>query len=163
KGDSGALAALAQPGSGKPAPAPQSAGGAPLVPNFGQLLAMLFGSARHYYRGTLHRVEPADVPVSVLVNGARVTLPAVHAAGTFSFSPEESEKVEVWWLDNPDWPLTLHWIFGPASSLVTRIDWPTDGSGVPGSGRAGGGAAGGDGMASQLAGKSCRVELHGIY
>ena len=156
KGNAGALDALAQAGNSKPAPAPQGASGAPPIPNLGQLFNMLLGSARHYYRGTLHRVEPADVPVSVLVNGVRMNLPAVHAAGTFSFTPEETAKAEVWWLDSPDWPVTLHWIFGPANSLVTRIDWPTD---------AGGGAAGagGGGMASQLASKSCHVELHGIY
>jgi outer membrane protein OmpA-like peptidoglycan-associated protein len=119
------------------------------------MMNMLFGSARHYYRGTLKRVEPADVPVPVLVNGVRVELPAVHAAGTFTFSADESEKAEVWWLDNPDWPVTLRWIFGPANSVVTRIDWPTDDKG--------GGGPGGAGMASQLASKACHVELHGIY
>ena len=36
---------------------------------------MLFGSARHYYRGNFRRVEPRDVPVPVLVNGERVSLP----------------------------------------------------------------------------------------
>jgi len=156
KGDAGALGALAQAGNSKPAPAPAAASGAPPVPNLGQLFNMLLGSARHYYRGTLHRVEPADVPVSVLVNGVRMNLPAVHAAGTFSFTPEETAKAEVWWLDNPDWPVTLHWIFGPASSLVTRIDWPTGGGG-------GAAAGGGGAIASQLASKSCHVELHGIY
>ncbi len=161
KGDAGALGALAQAvnqgqGAGeKKAPAPQGASGAPPVPDLGQMLNMLFGSARHYYRGTLRRVEPADVPVAVLVNGERVSLPAVHAAGTFTFGADEREKAEVWWLDNPDWPVTLHWIFGPANSVVTRIDWPAGDSGK----QAGGGAA----MAAQLASKTCRVELHGIY
>ncbi len=161
KGDSGPLGALMQGSGSKPAPAPNPSSGAPPIPDLGQMFHMLFGSARHYYRGTLHRVEAADVPVPVLVNGVRVNLPAVHAAGTFSFSADETEKAEIWWLDNPDWPLTLHWIFGPASSLVTRIDWPTDGAG--GASGGGGGGGGGAGMASQLAGKTCRVELHGIY
>jgi outer membrane protein OmpA-like peptidoglycan-associated protein len=154
KGDAGPLGALAQAGNSQPAAASQTTGGAPPIPNLGQMFHMLFGSARHYYRGTLHRVEPGDVPVAVLVNGVRVSLPAVHAAGTFTFSADETEKAEVWWLDNPDWPVTLHWIFGPASAVVTRIDWPTDDRG---------GGAGGGGMASQLASKTCRVELHGIY
>lgn len=155
KGDGGALGTLAQAANKAPAAAPPAAaGGAPLVPDLGQMMNMLFGSARYYYRGTLKRVEAADVPVSVLVNGVRVNLPAVHAAGTFSFSADESEKAEVWWLDNPDWPVTLHWIFGPANSVVTRIDWPTDDKAA---------TAAGAGMASQLAGKACHVELHGIY
>jgi outer membrane protein OmpA-like peptidoglycan-associated protein len=63
--------------------------------------------------------------------------------------------VELWWLDNPDWPLTLRWVFGPARGVVTRIDWP---AGADKDAAAGGGA-----MAAQLASKSCRVELHGIY
>ena len=127
QGDAGPLAALTQSGAAKPAPAPQRAGGAPLIPDMGQLFHMLLGSARHYYRGTLHRVEPQDVPVSVLVNGVRTNLPAVHAAGSFAFAQEDPWKAEVWWLDNPDWPLALRWTFGPGSSLVTRIDWQPEG------------------------------------
>jgi outer membrane protein OmpA-like peptidoglycan-associated protein len=162
KGEAAAPAALTQAPASKPPAAPAS-GGAPPLPDPGQLFGMLFGSARHYYRGTLHRVEPGDVPVSVLVNGARVSLPAVHAAGTFSFSPEETAKVEVWWLDNPDWPLTLHWKMGPASSLVTRIDWPVESSGAAAVGNGAGGGGSSAAMAEQLAGKGCHVELHGIY
>jgi hypothetical protein len=166
KADGNPLTAL-QASAAKPAPpAKSSAGGAPLVPDMGQLFNMLLGSARHYYRGNLKRVEPQDVPVAVLVNGVRVNLPAVHAAGTFTFGQEEPLKAEVWWLDNPDWPLTLHWSFGPASDLITRIDWPEGSGGTTAGGGGLGGGAGGGGahdMAAQLAGKSCRVELHGIY
>jgi outer membrane protein OmpA-like peptidoglycan-associated protein len=156
KTDANPLTAAAQASTAKPAASSKSAaGGAPLVPDMGQLFNMLFGSARHYYRGTLKRVESQDVAVPVLVNGVRVSLPAVHAAGTFTFGQEEPLKAEVWWLDNPDWPLSLHWTFGLASDLITRIDWP-----------AGGGAgteSDAHDLAAQLAGKSCRVELHGIY
>ena len=152
--------ALAQSGTTKPAPAPRRAGGAPLIPDMGQLFQMLLGSARHYYRGTLHRVEPQDVPVAVLVNGVRTNLPAVHAAGSFTFAQEDPVKVEVWWLDNPDWPLTLHWTFGPATSLVTRIDWQPDGNDSGGAGAGGGSARD---MAAKLQSKSCHVELHGVY
>jgi hypothetical protein len=165
-GDSNPLTALAASGNTKPAPPPPRSSGAPLIPDMGQLMNMLFGSARHYYRGTLHRVEPQDVPVAVLVNGVRTDLPAVHAAGTFTFAQEAPQKVEVWWLDNPDWPLTLHWIFGPGSGLVTRIDWPVGGEG-DGAAAAGGGGGGGSGaardMATMLESKSCHVELHGVY
>jgi len=92
KGDNSALATLAQAANSKPAAAARPAGGEPLTPNFGQLFNMLLGSSRHYYRVTLRRVESADVQVPVLVNGVRMSLPAVHAAGTFAFSPDESEK-----------------------------------------------------------------------
>jgi hypothetical protein len=138
---------------------PAASSGAPQVPDMGQLFNMLFGAARHYYRGILHRVEPADVPVSVLVNGEPVELPAVHAAGTFTFAQEPALKAEVWWLDNPDWPLTLHWVFGPASDLVTRIDFHSN-SGTQVLGPA---LKGSPSVADGLAGKNCHVELHGIY
>ncbi len=161
-GDAGGAAATA-------AKAAAASGGAPAVADAGKLFNMLLGSARHYYRGTLHRVEATDVPVSVLVNGKRVDLPAVHAAGTFTFGQDTPEKAEVWWLDNPDWPLTLHWVFGPASDLVTRIDFHAPAGGGHGSG-AGHGAGGlngtphdADDIAGELAGKNCHVELHGIY
>jgi outer membrane protein OmpA-like peptidoglycan-associated protein len=69
----------------------------------------------------------------------------------------------VWWLDNPDWPVTLHWSFGPASTRVTRIDFPTDSGGGAASAAGGGNAGGGAGMAAQLASNACHVELHGVY
>jgi len=146
-GDAGPLAALASAA----APPPPRASGAPPIPDMGQLFHMLLGSARHYYRGTLHRVEPQDVPVAVLVNGVRTDLPTVHAAGSFTFAQEDPVKVEMWWLDNPDWPLTLRWTFGPGSSLVTRIELPVAGAGA------------GSGLAAKLESKSCSVELHGVY
>ncbi|HEY2809204.1 MAG TPA: OmpA family protein [Steroidobacteraceae bacterium] len=160
--------AAGSPLAGMPPPPPPAKtaapAGNPVLPDLGQLFSMAFGSARTYYRGTLHRLEPADVPVPVLVNGTRVSLPAVHAAGTFAFGESAPLKAEVWWLDNPDWPVTLHWSFGPASTRVTRIDFPTDSGGgaanAAGAGSAGGGGAG---MAAQLASNACHVELHGVY
>jgi outer membrane protein OmpA-like peptidoglycan-associated protein len=138
-----------------PAATSGSATGAPLVPDMGAMFGMLFGSARHYYRGTLKRVEPGDVPYPVLLNGVRTTLQAVHAAGDFRFPDEDPVHVEVWWLDNPTWVLTLKYTFGPGSSVITRIDIPVgDNSGA--AGQMGG-------LAAQLAGKSCRAELHGVY
>jgi len=138
----GGPAAQARSGAG------QSTAGVPAIANPAALFGLLESSTRHYYRGTLHRVESADVQVPVLVNGTRVSLPAVHAAGAFSFGQEAPMKVEIWWLDNPDWPVTLHWTMGSGSDLVTRIDWTTDAAPE---------------MAKELAGASCRVELHGIY
>ena len=147
------LSELASAASKVPPSAPHS-GGAPPIPDMGQMLNMMFGSARRYYRGTVHRVEPQDVPVPVIVNGVRTELPAIHSAGAFTFGQEKPVNVEVWWLDNPDWPLTLHWQFGPGSTQITKIDWPEEMKPEAGAGA---------GMAAQLAGKSCRVELHGVY
>ena len=144
-GFSKAFAAVAQP----LAAATQGVNsGSPLMPNVGSMFSMLFGSARRYYRGSLHRVEQRDVPFSVLLNGVRTNVQAVHAAGTFTFPGEDSMEAQIWWLDNPDYPLNLKWVFGPGSSLVTRIDVPVEtASGVEG------GAAS---MAAALAGKNCR-------
>jgi hypothetical protein len=48
--------------------------------------------------------------------------------------------------------------FGPASSFVTRIDWPTAAAAAARAVMVAPAT-----LASQLASKSCRVELHGIY
>jgi len=148
EGFSKAFAAVAQPLSAATAGVNS---GIPLFPSVGSMFSSLFGSARHYYRGTLRRAEPGDVPFSVLLNGVRTDVPAVHAAGTFNFPGEDPAQVEIWWLDNPEYPLNLKWVFGRGSSVVTRIDLPVDAAGVAAI------------MAAQLAGKDCRAELHGIY
>lgn len=144
--------------SAEPSPTPAAAAldkaihaGNPQIPDMSAMLGMLFGSARHYYRGTLKRVEPGDVPFSVLINGVRTTVPAVHAAGDVSFSAEDRVHAEIWWLNNPAYALNLKWVFGPGSFMLTRIDMPVDEPGA------------GGGMAAKLASKDCRVELHGIY
>jgi hypothetical protein len=100
---------------------------------------MMLGTGRDYYRGTLHRVEAGPITVSVLVNGERVNLPAIHAAGTFTVTSKPSQQGEFWWLDNPAYPLMLKWTFATAHSQVTRIDVPLDGGGSGGSGGGGGG------------------------
>jgi len=133
--------------------------GIPGFPTVGSLFSNLLGSARHYYRGTLRRVEPGDVNFSVLLNGVRTDVPAVHAAGTFNFAGEDPAQVQIWWLDNPDYPINLKWVFGQGSSIVTRIDLPVASSG----GAAAGGAGAAASMAAELAGKNWRAELHGIY
>ena len=138
--------------------------GIPVMPNLASLMSQLFSSARHYYRGTLHRVEAHDVAFPVLVNGVREDLPAVHAAGTFRFPGEDPAPVQLWFLDNPQYPLNLEWIFGPASSLIVRIDLPVgNGNGNGNGGGGGGGGGGAAGLGRQLASRQCRVELHGIY
>lgn len=113
------------------------------------------GTARHYYRGTLKRVEPGIVKFSVLLNGARTEVPAVHARGLLKFSDQQLET-DFWWLDDPANPLTLKWSAGKGTyAVLTRID-------LPESARATAAAAGGT-VAARLADKSCRAELHGIY
>jgi len=135
-----------------PSPAePKGQSGAAVTPrNLSSMFALL-GYQRRYYRGTLHRVEPGTVPFPVLLDGLRTTLPAVHAAGDFRFGTEPTEHVEFWWLDDPAFPLTLKWTHQDRYSVVIRIDRPS--STADEAARLG----------TDLAGKSCRVELHGVY
>ena len=152
----GALGAVAQLGG---AAAGGASGGA--LGNMGAAMSML-SSGRNYYRGALHRVESGPIMVSVLVNGVRTNLAAIHAAGTFTFGSEPAQHAEFWWLDNAAYPLTLRWVFGPVGSLVTRIDLPPEldnGAGNSGASAAGSGMAK---LSAQLD-KSCRAEMSGIY
>ena len=54
------------------------------------------------YPCTLHRVEPNDIAVPVLLNDQPVELPALHAV---CLAPDEEDHF--WFLDEPAFPLTL--------------------------------------------------------
>jgi outer membrane protein OmpA-like peptidoglycan-associated protein len=70
--------------------------------------------------GTLKRVEPQPVPISMLVNDVRVDLSAVHARGRSG-----DEPFEVFVLDNPALPLVLRWSVGDSAKRMIRISYPT--------------------------------------
>lgn len=91
---------------------------------FGMALGPLgdFGD-RKYYRGNLRRVETTTVPISVLLNGVRTTMPAIHAKGTLKVSVDVAEG-EFSRLDQRDNALTLRWAFKDSSVQVVRIDTP---------------------------------------
>jgi hypothetical protein len=84
----------------------------------GGLLGGLLGGGAA--AGTLRRVEPQPVPVSMLVNDVRVDLPAVHARGR-----ADDEPFEVFVLDNPALPLVLRWTLGGSGKRMIRISYPT--------------------------------------
>jgi outer membrane protein OmpA-like peptidoglycan-associated protein len=159
----GVLGAVAQAGG---AVAAGQSGGA--LGNVGAAMSML-SSGRTYYRGALHRVESGPVTVSVLVNGVRTSLPAIHASGTFTFGSQPPFHGEFWWLDNPAYPLTLKWVLGPVDSLVTRIDLPLESSDEApgsGSGKAGNSASAATSGIAKLSAqldKACHAEVSGIY
>ena len=137
--------------SGSKAASGGTASGQPL--NIAAMLSALAAS-RHYYRGTLKRVEPGSVKFSVLLNGVRTDMPAVHARGMLKFA-ERSIETNFWWLDDPANPLTLKWSFAETYAVLTRIDTPQPDERTA--------AAGAGVVAAALAGKNCRAELHGIY
>jgi outer membrane protein OmpA-like peptidoglycan-associated protein len=85
----------------------------------GGLLGGLLGGDEGKSEGTLTRVEPQTVPVSMLVNDRRVDLPAVHARGKLDDDP-----FEVYILDNAALPLVLRWSLGDSSKRMIRISFP---------------------------------------
>lgn len=150
----GAMGLIAGAASALPKP---SVNGAPL--DLGAMMAAMAG-ARHYYRGTLKKL--GTEPFSVLLNGQRTSVPAVHVKGDMTFTDKKLTP-ELWWLDDPANPITLKWAAENAYEVVTRIDVPPPPH--PSADAAGGGlpAAGGAGALSSLAGKDCRAELSGVY
>ena len=139
-------------GSMPSAPDPQNQAAAALSPkNLSHTFALL-GAQRRYYRGTLHRVGRGTVPFPVILDGVRTMLPAVHAAGDFHFATEPVVHMDFWWLDEPQYPLTLKWAYQDHYSTVIRIDTPPPST-----------AEEAQALGTALAGKNCRIELHGVY
>lgn len=139
----------------------QSVNGKPGTVSLASLGSLFSATAAHiYYRGNLRRVESAPIMLPVLFNGARVSLPAIHAQGTV-VNGDKSMQVQFWWLDSRTWPLTLKWQLGRnghvASQQITKIDLPPPAGSGPGAGGRGTRA-----MTDELR-RSCRLELSGIY
>jgi outer membrane protein OmpA-like peptidoglycan-associated protein len=105
--------------------------------------------------GTISLIEKTTVPFPVLLNGRRVTVPALHAAGQLRH-PQGVRPWEIYVLDHPVQPILLKVAYGapnaaiPAvpewSRQVIRIDTPEDSKALE----------------NALA-TTCRVELPGVY
>jgi outer membrane protein OmpA-like peptidoglycan-associated protein len=88
------------------------------------------------FSGILHRVETADVPYPLIVDGKPVTLAAVHVKGVFEFSGPESLRVQIppdrikqvvefYVLDDESRPISLLYKFGPQFQIqVASIVYP---------------------------------------
>ena len=139
----------------------QSVDGKPGTAPLAGLASLFSASAAHtYYRGSLRRVDSGPMMLPVLLNGAPVSLPALHAQGTV-VNGDKSMQVQFWWLDSRSWPLTLKWQLTlnghAASQRITKIDLPPPaGNGLGAGGRAT------SALADEL-GRSCRLQLSGIY
>ena len=83
----------------------------------GSLLGRAFPSPA--VAGHLQRVEPAAVPVPMIVNDRRVDLPTVHVRGTIGEQP-----FEAYVLDNPAMPMLLRWNFGGTAKRMVKIAYP---------------------------------------
>ena len=132
-----------------------------LAGNVSSALSML-GSGREYFRGNLRRVEAGPVQFPVLLDGVRTMVPAVHAAGTVTGTSSPAERIEFWWLNNPNYPLTLKWVMGNVFSQVTRINRPPAPGGGDGQG-ASSNAPPALATMSESLNKSCHAEMSGVY
>jgi outer membrane protein OmpA-like peptidoglycan-associated protein len=116
------------------------------------------------YSCNLHRVEPGDLAVPVLVNGERVELAAIHAMCTL----DDNEEAHIYYLDQPANPLTLAFQLGPVASRLQaiKINFPPPEPPRPPApdkmAAGGGGGGAGSQMEQALAAKK-PVEVYGIY
>jgi outer membrane protein OmpA-like peptidoglycan-associated protein len=111
-------------------------------------------ASRRDNAGTLTRRTHDRVPFPVLLNGRRVTLPAIHTRGQLGV-PGSMRPWELYILDHPTLPLTLKVSYGPEgaaedgsmewSRQIVRIDFPEDSA-----------------IEKELA-EDCRVRVPGIY
>jgi outer membrane protein OmpA-like peptidoglycan-associated protein len=101
------------------------------------------------WRGTLTRVGSGPEPFPLLIDGARVQVPALHLAGRFT-ARGESWSPQIWVLAQRDHPLVLeledpHRVFQTVRADVVRVA-----------------AAEAAALEGALV-RTCRVELSGIY
>jgi outer membrane protein OmpA-like peptidoglycan-associated protein len=88
------------------------------------------------FSGTLRRVESTDVQYPMIIDGASVTVAALHAKGVFEFSGFEplreqippdrvKQQAEFYVLDDESKPLSLLFKFGPVFQVqVVSIAYP---------------------------------------
>jgi len=74
-------------------------------------------------KGQLSRVEPDDVPYSVVVNGDRKDIPALHLKGKLG-----DKDTEAFVLDDPVNPITLKWDMPGGNFHINyiKIDFPVE-------------------------------------
>lgn len=77
------------------------------------------------YRGTLTRVSEQPAPFPLLVDGRRVTVPALHLRGSFAKGPQR-RKYEFWVLGDSAHPLLLKSVVDGHVFQVTQVNFPID-------------------------------------
>jgi outer membrane protein OmpA-like peptidoglycan-associated protein len=115
---------------------------------------------RARYKGTLTRVAPSSQPFPLLVDGRRVTVPALHLRGDFT-DGARSAAMELWVLADSAHPLLLKSVLGANVFQMVRVDLPVAASGAAAPGGVGTLRMGG--LVERELGAKCRVELPGVY
>jgi outer membrane protein OmpA-like peptidoglycan-associated protein len=104
---------------------------------------MLRSIDREELGGTLRRVGTGTVPIDVMVNNQRVSLPTIHARGRLG-----RQESEFHFLDDVDNPIALRWEVGRQKLQVIKISFPDKATPAR--------------IEAELA-KSGRAEIYGIY
>lgn len=79
--------------------------------------------------GVLTRIEPNDVPYSILVNDKRIDLPAIHARAKLNeYVGHKDREYEAWFLDDPANPITLNIVDKARAWHITyvKISFPVE-------------------------------------
>lgn len=111
---------------------------------FGAALGGMF-STRVTLKGTLTLPSAKAEPMPVLLNGRRVSLPAIHLKGRFALQ-DIKQETDYWVLADSAHPLLLKEVNGPQVLNTIRIDLPEAEAGV-----------------ERDLEKNCRAELPGVY
>jgi outer membrane protein OmpA-like peptidoglycan-associated protein len=102
--------------------------------------------------GTLHRVEATTIPVSILINGQRETVPTIHArlSGTAPGTP--ATVYDLWFADDTvrAWMVRSQVVENgiPGSQDLVRVDWTNPETKT---------------RLDQAMRTSCRVQIYGIH
>lgn len=119
---------------------------------------------RARYKGALTRVSPEPAPFPLLLDGRRVTVPALHLQGSFAKGLRR-EEYEFWVLADSAHPLLLRTVVDGHVFQLVRVNFPLDrpaaGEGTP-AGR-GGDGSGPLGAVERELEAVCRIELPGVY
>jgi len=102
-------------------------------------------ASRMTMRGTLSLASAQPDPISVLLDGARVSLPAMHLKGAFALQ-NDKDAFDMWVLADSTHPLILRVIDGTDVLQTIRIDLPSK-----------------DVEVEVELQKLCRAEIPGIY
>ena len=114
---------------------------------------------RARYKGMLTRMDPKPGQFALLVDGRRVTVPALRLRGEFT-NGVRGATADLWVLADSAHPLLLKSVVDSHVFQIVRVDFPVASSGR---GAAGGGELNMAGRLERQLVAACRVELPGVY